>query len=90
MLFYRFSDCSSRFIQLDTTSKLHFITVTEALKTSNIKTVLFILRTIDTERKAIVQGMSPRIYPQPQTLVLHPHDVSVSAVSRQAVTITDL
>ena len=61
--------------------------VTEALKTSNIKTVLFILRTIDTKRKAIVQGMSPRIYPQPETLVLHPRDSSVSAVSGRSVTL---
>ena len=59
--------------------------MTKALKTSNIKTVLFILRTIDKERESYcTRDVASHISSTSNTSAT-PRDVSVSAMSKQTV-----
>jgi hypothetical protein len=53
--------------------------VTEALKTSNIKTVLFILRTIDKEGRKLSTSDDATYILMPKTLVPKTRDISASA-----------
>ena len=57
--------------------------MTEALKTSNIKTVRFILRTIDTEEGRQLQTGIDLYILEPETPVRITRDISVSATSWQ-------
>ena len=55
--------------------------MTEALKTSNIKTVLFILRTIDTEDGRQLRTGTDLYILEPETPMRITRDIHVSAVS---------
>jgi hypothetical protein len=55
------------------------MTVTEALKTSNIKTVLFILRTIDKEGRKLSTSDDATYILMPETLVPKTRDISALA-----------
>ena len=60
--------------------------MTVALKTSNIKTVLSILRTIDTEEGRQLQTGIDLYILEPETPVGITRDIRVSAVSHTTVT----